>query len=157
MSGLCLPTVVFSSANNRGDNSHPFDETIDYPSSAGLFELDGKLVPVDLGNNPIAKFLMKYTVPHIKCRLGAWNVITAALGSVAQRSLANLQLEMLEVVGESMGLSWRDRYKELKLMQDADQIVAECHDLIAQHSLDAAVARSVIAKGMLGDQPLPLK
>jgi heterodisulfide reductase subunit D len=42
-------------------------------------------------------------------------------------------------------------------MQDADQIVAECHDLIAQHSLDAAVARSVIAKGMLGDQPLPLK
>jgi len=38
---------------------------------------------------------MKYTVPHIKCRLGAWNVITAALGSVAQRSLANLQLELV--------------------------------------------------------------
>jgi heterodisulfide reductase subunit D len=66
-------------------------------------------------------------------------------------------INVLEVVGESMGLSWRDRYKELKLMQDADQIVAECYDLIAQHSLDAAVARSVIAKGMLGDQPLPLK
>jgi heterodisulfide reductase subunit D len=66
-------------------------------------------------------------------------------------------INVLEVVGESMGLSWRDRYQELKLMQDADQIVAECHDLIAQHSLDAAVARSVIAKGMLGDQPLPLK
>ncbi len=66
-------------------------------------------------------------------------------------------INVLEVVGESMGLSWRDRYKELKLMQDADQIVAECHDLIAQHSLDAAVARSGIAKGMLGDQPLPLK
>ena len=66
-------------------------------------------------------------------------------------------INVLEVVGESMGLSWCDRYKELKLMQDADQIVAECHDLIAQHSLDAAVARSVIAQGMLGDQPLPLK
>jgi heterodisulfide reductase subunit D len=66
-------------------------------------------------------------------------------------------INVLEVVGESMGLGWRDRYKELKLMQDADQIVAECYDLIAQHSLDAAVARSVIAKGMLGDQPLPLK
>jgi heterodisulfide reductase subunit D len=35
--------------------------------------------------------------------------------------------------------------------------VAECHDLIAQHSLDVVVARNVIAKGMLGDQPLPLK
>ena len=40
-------------------------------------------------------------------------------------------------------------------MQDTDQIVAECHDLIAQHSLDVVVARNVIAK-MLGDQPLPL-
>ena len=66
-------------------------------------------------------------------------------------------INVLEVVGASMGLHRDDRYKELKLMQDADQIVAECKDLIAQHSLDAAVARSVIAKGMLGDQPLPLK
>ena len=64
---------------------------------------------------------------------------------------------MLEIVGASMGLHRDDRYKELKLMQDADQIVAECKDLIAQHSLDAAAARNVIAKGMLGDQPLPLK
>ena len=66
-------------------------------------------------------------------------------------------INVLEVVGESMGLHRNDRYQQLKLMQDADQIVAECHDLIAQHSLDAAVARSVIAKGTLGDQPVPLK
>ena len=66
-------------------------------------------------------------------------------------------INLLEIVGESMGLHRHDRYKQLKVMQDADQIVAECHDLIAQHSLDVGVARSVIAKGMLGDQPLPLK
>ena len=66
-------------------------------------------------------------------------------------------INVLEVVGESMGLHRHDRYKELKLMQDAEQIAAECQDLIAQHSLDPAMARSVIAKGMLGDQPLPLK
>jgi Fe-S oxidoreductase len=66
-------------------------------------------------------------------------------------------VNMLEVVGESMGLQRHDRYKELKLIQDADQIAAECHDLIVLHSLDAAAARNVIAKGMLGDQPLPLK
>ena len=66
-------------------------------------------------------------------------------------------INMLEVVGASMGLHRDDRYKELKLMQDADQIVAECKDLIAQHSLDVAAARNVIARGMLGDQPLPLK
>ena len=66
-------------------------------------------------------------------------------------------INILEVVGESMGLHRHDRYKELKLMQDADQIIAECQDLIVKHSLDVAVARSVIVKGMLGDQPLPLK
>ena len=55
-------------------------------------------------------------------------------------------INVLEVVGESMGLHRHDRYKELKLMQDAEQIAAECHDLIAQHSLDPVVARSVIAK-----------
>ena len=66
-------------------------------------------------------------------------------------------INVLEVVGESMGLHRHDRYKELKLMQDAEQIAAECHDLIAQHPLDPVVARSVIAKGLLGDQPLPLK
>jgi heterodisulfide reductase subunit D len=66
-------------------------------------------------------------------------------------------LNVLEVVGESMGLHRDDRYKELKLMQDADQIVAECHDLMIRHSLDAAAARNVIARGLLGDQPLPLK
>jgi Fe-S oxidoreductase len=66
-------------------------------------------------------------------------------------------LNVLDIVGESMGLRRDDRYKELKLMQDADQIAAECHDLIALHALDPALARHVIARGMLGDQPLPLK
>jgi heterodisulfide reductase subunit D len=66
-------------------------------------------------------------------------------------------INILEVVGESMGLHRHDRYKQLKIMQDADQIVAECSDLIARHSLDAGNARGVIVKAMLGDQPLPLK
>jgi hypothetical protein len=55
-----------------------------------------------------------------------------------------------------MGLQRHDRYKELKIMQDADQIVSECGDLIAQHALDPTKARDVIVKAMLGDQPLPL-
>jgi hypothetical protein len=56
-----------------------------------------------------------------------------------------------------MGLQRQDRYKQLKLMQDADQIVAECSDLIAKHSLDRGNARNVIVKALLGDQPLPLR
>jgi hypothetical protein len=65
-------------------------------------------------------------------------------------------LNLLELVGASMGLERHDRYKELKIMQDADQIVRECGDLIAEHALDPAKARDVVVKSMLGDQPLPL-
>jgi len=66
-------------------------------------------------------------------------------------------LNVLEVIGESMGLHQHDRYKQLKIMQDADQIVAECSDLIAKHALDPGHARNVVVKALLGDQPLPLK
>jgi Fe-S oxidoreductase len=65
-------------------------------------------------------------------------------------------VNLLELVGDSMGLKQHDRYKELKLMQDADQIVSDCADLIARHALDAAKARDVVVKAMLADQPLPL-
>jgi hypothetical protein len=64
---------------------------------------------------------------------------------------------ILEIVGESMGLHRHDRYKQLKLMQDADQIAADCSDLVAQHALDPVAARDVIVKALLGDQPLPLR
>jgi heterodisulfide reductase subunit D len=66
-------------------------------------------------------------------------------------------LNLLELIGASMGLHQHDRFKELKIMQDADQIVSECSDLIAQHALDPGKARDVVIKAMLGDQPLPLK
>jgi heterodisulfide reductase subunit D len=65
-------------------------------------------------------------------------------------------VNLLEVVGRSMGLHRHDRFKELKIMQDADLIVEECRDLIAEHSLDPEVARDVVARAMLGEQPLPL-
>jgi heterodisulfide reductase subunit D len=66
-------------------------------------------------------------------------------------------VNLLELVGESMGLKRHDRYKELKLMQDADQIVADCADLLTAHALDAAKAREVVIKGMLADQPVALR
>jgi hypothetical protein len=65
-------------------------------------------------------------------------------------------VNLLEIVGASMGLARHDRFKELKLLQDADVIVAECQDLIAKHALDVAVARDVVAKAMLADGGLPL-
>jgi hypothetical protein len=66
-------------------------------------------------------------------------------------------INILEVVGDSMGLHQADRFKELKIMQDADLIVSECGSLIAEHRLDPGKAREVVVKAMLGDQPLPLR
>jgi heterodisulfide reductase subunit D len=66
-------------------------------------------------------------------------------------------LNILEIIGASMGLHEDDSYKRLKLMQDAEAIVADCGDLVAQHKLDIEEARGIVAKAMLADQPLPLR
>jgi len=66
-------------------------------------------------------------------------------------------VNLLDIVGESMGIHREDQYKHLKVMQDADAIIADCRDLMAQHGLDAETARKIIVNGMLQDQPLPLQ
>ena len=66
-------------------------------------------------------------------------------------------LNILEIVGASMGIHEEDIYKRLKLMQDADAIVADCGDLVAQHKLNIEEARGIVTKAMLADQPLPLR
>jgi Fe-S oxidoreductase len=66
-------------------------------------------------------------------------------------------LNILDLVGQSMGLSEDDVYKRLKITQDVDAILADCQDLIAQHHLKVDDAREVVVKTMLADQPLPLR
>jgi len=65
-------------------------------------------------------------------------------------------VNILDIVGASMGLSHADHFKRLKIMQDADVIVADCKDMLVAHGLDPAMAREVVAKAMLAEQPLPL-
>lgn len=65
-------------------------------------------------------------------------------------------VNILDIVGESMGLSHADVFKRLKIIQDADAIVADCKDLIAANKVDPAAARDIVVKVMLADQPLPL-
>jgi heterodisulfide reductase subunit D len=64
-------------------------------------------------------------------------------------------LNMLEIVGESMGLRRDDTYKRLKIMNDVDAIAADCHDLVTRHGLDPETTRAVIL-AMLDEQPLPV-
>jgi hypothetical protein len=56
-----------------------------------------------------------------------------------------------------MGLHHDDHFKRLKIMQDADAIVADCKDMIAAYRIAPAFARDVVVKAMLNEQPLPLR
>jgi Fe-S oxidoreductase len=64
-------------------------------------------------------------------------------------------LNILELVGDSMGLSHDDRFKRLKKLQDVELIMAETKDLLAQHHVNAEAARQSI-RAMLDEQPAPL-
>jgi heterodisulfide reductase subunit D len=64
-------------------------------------------------------------------------------------------LNVLEIVGASIGLQHEDHYKRLKLKQDVDAIVADCADLITRHGLDVETARAAV-RAMIDEQPLPL-
>jgi heterodisulfide reductase subunit D len=66
-------------------------------------------------------------------------------------------VNILDIVGESMGLHHDDHFKRLKIMQDADTIIADCREMVAAHGLDPVLAREVVVKAMLSEQPLPLR
>jgi len=65
-------------------------------------------------------------------------------------------INLLEIVGESMGLEQADNFKRLKLMQDAEAIVEDCRDLIEAHGMDIDEVRRTVETAMLAEQPLPL-
>jgi Fe-S oxidoreductase len=66
-------------------------------------------------------------------------------------------VNFMELIGEAMGIRHADRYKQLKMMQDADAILADCAETIAARNLDADEVRAVIVDNLLGEQPLPLR
>jgi heterodisulfide reductase subunit D len=66
-------------------------------------------------------------------------------------------INILDIVGASMGLHHDDHFKRLKIMQDADAIVSDCKDMLAAYRIDPAFAREVVVKAMLNEQPLPLR
>ena len=73
-----------------------------------------------------------------------------------ERDLPFQILNLYEIVGLSMGLYCEDSFKRLKMMQDADAILADCEDLVERHGLDRAATRAAI-QSMLDEQPAPLR
>jgi Fe-S oxidoreductase len=66
-------------------------------------------------------------------------------------------VNILEIVGASMGLHHDGDFKRLKIMQDADAIVADCKEMLGHYGIDPAKAREMVMKAMLAEQPLPLR
>jgi len=66
-------------------------------------------------------------------------------------------VNILEIVGASMGLQHDGHFKRLKIMQDADAIVADCRKMLGSYGIESAKAREVVVKAMLSEQPLPLR
>jgi heterodisulfide reductase subunit D len=65
-------------------------------------------------------------------------------------------VNFLELVGEAMGVERPDLFKQWKMMQDVDRVLAELGDQVKQEGLDPEAVREVMVASMLGEQPLPL-
>ena len=65
-------------------------------------------------------------------------------------------VNFLELVGEAMGVDRPDLFKQWKMMQDVDRVLAETSAQIAEAGLDVESVREVMVTAILGEQPLPL-
>ena len=65
-------------------------------------------------------------------------------------------VNFLELVGEAMGVERPDLFKQWKMMQDVDRVLAEIGDQVEREGLDPEAVREVMVTAILGEQPLPL-
>jgi Fe-S oxidoreductase len=62
-------------------------------------------------------------------------------------------INVMEIIGESMGLHADDIYKQLKMAENADAMMVQCAPLIAQHGLNAEEAIEVLIAEQLAVRP----
>jgi heterodisulfide reductase subunit D len=65
-------------------------------------------------------------------------------------------VNFLELVGEAMGIKKADLFKQWKMMQDVDRVLAEVAKQATDAALDLESVREVLVAHMLGEQPLPV-
>ena len=65
-------------------------------------------------------------------------------------------VNFLELLGEAMGIDRPDLFKQWKMMQDVDRVLADTAGQIVAAGLDVDAVREVMLTAILGEQPLPL-
>lgn len=128
---------------------------------------------VDLGQPRVGYMCNSLaTVPAYKRELHARELAAAAAAGVdclvgiyhaCHRELCAHELtspfrivNFLELVGEAMGVERRDLFKQWKMMQDVDRVLAEIGAQVVEAGLDFGSVREVLLAHILGEQPLPL-
>ena len=65
-------------------------------------------------------------------------------------------VNFLELVGEAMGIEKPDLFKQWKMMQDVDRVLAEVAPQATATRLDLETVRDVLVGHMINEQPLPV-
>jgi heterodisulfide reductase subunit D len=65
-------------------------------------------------------------------------------------------VNIMELIGASMGLAADDVFKRLKKTQDAAAVLADVAGLMQEHGLKLDDVREIVDRDLFGEQPLPL-
>ena len=63
-------------------------------------------------------------------------------------------INVMEIIGESMGVHADDIYKLLKVHNSAEELLEYCSDLIAEHGLNASEAFAILIKEQAAEKPM---
>jgi len=91
----------------------------------------------------------------VDCLVGVYHACHREL-CAHERDYPFRVVNFLELVGESMGVERPDLFKQWKVMQDVDRVLAEVAADAAAAGLDAESVREVLLGAITGEQPLPL-
>lgn len=102
-----------------------------------------------------ARELDAATAAGVDCLVGIYHACHRELCAHEAASPFKI-VNFLELVGEAMGVEKTDLFKQWKMMQDVDRVLAEVASQATPAGLDLESVREVMVAHMLGEQPLPV-
>ena len=92
---------------------------------------------------------------RVDCLVGIYHACHREL-CAHEATLPFAIVNFLELVGGAMGVDRPDLFKQWKMMQDVDRVLADLGDRPEAMGLDLDTVREVLLAHILGEQPLPL-
>jgi len=102
-----------------------------------------------------ARELAAAEAARVDCLVGIYHACHREL-CAHERDYPFRIVNFLELVGEGMGVERQDLFKQWKIMQDVDRVLAEVSVEAATAGLDPETVRTVMVTAITGEQPLPL-